>query len=422
MILVSEKEKILEALKDHPGFAAKTIPYRLGWIEKFCRDQPSLEALKKGGAVGYRGFINALVDSGRFEDWQIQQADESIYWFLRQFLQIRAEEVEGREAEAHLRTWDDLKNKVIERIRVKHHSMRTEKAYLGWINRFSLFAGKRSVHLINEKLVADFLSQLVLEGKVSAGTQNQAFSALLFLFREVLNQPMELNDQILRAPERKKIPVVLTKSEMRRLIQVLSGTEQLMVQLIYGSGLRVSECTRLRVKDIGFEECVLIVRMGKGDKDRRTVFPKSLVNPLRKHLERVKELHQQDLAKGHGEVYLPPALARKYKSAARDWVWQYVFPSGKLSEDPRSGLIRRHHVLDKTVQRFVKSASKQAGLDKDVTPHVLRHSFATHLLEAGKDIRTVQELLGHSDVSTTMIYTHVLNKGGVSVESPLDEI
>ena len=276
--------------------------------------------------------------------------------------------------------------------------------------------------MVNSLQVREFLSHLALNERISAATQNQAMSALLFLFRHVLG--LELGDMTLtlRAKTRKKIPVVLTKREVKMVIDELDGTTQLMVQLLYGTGMRISECTRLRVKDLGFEECILTIRQGKGNKDRRTVFPKSLVEPLQSHLGRVKSLHEADLEKGHGEVYLPQSIANKYSKSGKNWIWQYVFPSGKLAVDPRTGIVRRHHVLDKTIQKWVKTAAIASGIEKDVTPHVFRHSFATHLLEAGRDIRTVQELLGHADVSTTMIYTHVLNKGGVSVTSPLDEL
>lgn len=424
MLHASQKDSIQKALKLQPGFLEKTVPYRLYWIEQFCRDVHLLDSFKEGdaGATRYLLFIEDLKRENRWEDWQIAQAEESVYWFLKYYLGLPEASLKLEVEQAHYREWKDVLNKLQESIRVKHLSMRTEQAYMAWVRRFSLFAADRDMKLVNGALVRDFLSQLALEQRVSASTQNQAYSALLYLFRHVLNLNLDDMASTLRAPDRRKIPVVLAKTEVRQVVEQLEGTQALMVKLLYGTGMRVSECTRLRVKDLDFEASVLTIRGGKGDKDRRTVLPKSLRIGLQGHLARVKALHEMDLKQGYGDVYLPPALARKYSKASRDWIWQYVFPSAKLAVDPRSGVVRRHHVMDKTVQRFVKEAARKAGIDKDVTPHVFRHSFATHLIESGKDIRTVQELLGHSDVSTTMIYTHVLNKGGIAVSSPLDDL
>ncbi|MEW6132776.1 MAG: integron integrase [Pseudomonadota bacterium] len=305
-------------------------------------------------------------------------------------------------------------------IRLRHYSIRTEETYVDWARRFILFHGKRHPAEMGAEEVRDFLSHLVSERNVSASTQSQAKSALLFLYREVLGVELPWLDEVVSAKAAKRLPVVLTQTEVRRLLGGTSGTMGLIIALLYGTGMRLMEGLRLRVKDVEFARREIIVREGKGNKDRVTVLPENLILPLQRHLEKVKALHERDLEAGAGAVYLPDALAVKYPNAARSWGWQYVFPSSVRSVDPRTGMERRHHVHEASVQRAVREAARLADIHKPVTPHVLRHSFATHLLQAGYDIRTVQELLGHKDVSTTMIYTHVLNKGGRGVVSPLD--
>ena len=305
-------------------------------------------------------------------------------------------------------------------IRLKHYSIRTEEAYVNWIRRFILFHGKRHPNDMEGKEIEAFLTHLAVEGHVAAATQNQALSALLFLYRNVLRRELDYPIAAVRAKQPQHLPAVLTRDETRRVIAQLSGIYQLQAQLLYGSGLRLLECLRLRVKDIDFERRAIIVRDTKGDEDRVTMLPDSVVEPLREHLQRVKRLHEADSAKGYGAVYLPDALERKYPNASREWIWQYVFPSEQLSVDPRSGETRRHHLDESGLQKAVRRAAAATGLDKRVTCHTFRHSFATHLLENHYDIRTVQELLGHKDVRTTMIYTHVLQRGGLAVRSPLD--
>ena len=305
-------------------------------------------------------------------------------------------------------------------IRLRHYSIRTEETYVDWARRFILFHGKRHPAQMGAEEVRDFLSHLATERNVSASTQNQAKSALLFLYKEVLGIELPWLDEVISAKKAKRLPVVLTRTEVRRLLGGTSGTMGLVIALLYGTGMRLLEGLRLRVKDVEFARREIIVREGKGNKDRVTVLPENLILPLQAHLEKVKALHARDLEAGFGEVYLPDALAVKYRNAAKSWGWQYVFPSSIRSIDPRSGAERRHHVHEHSVQRAVREAAKLAGIHKPVSPHVLRHSFATHLLQAGYDIRTVQELLGHKDVQTTMIYTHVLNRGGRGVVSPLD--
>jgi integron integrase len=309
-----------------------------------------------------------------------------------------------------------------ERLRVKHYSLRTEEAYLHWARRFIYFHGKRHPREMGGPEVEAFLSHLATEGRVAPSTQNQALAALLFLYREVLVKDLPWMDGVVRAKRTARVPVVLTENEVRALLAQLDGTRWLAASLLYATGMRLLEGLRLRVKDVDFERGEIAVRDGKGGRDRRTMLSARLIEPLRSHLARVKDLHARDLAEGFGEVYLPYALARKYPRAERSWPWQYVFPSGRRSSDPLDGVIRRHHLDEKVIQRAVSQAARKARIAKPVSPHILRHSFATHLLEAGYDIRTVQELLGHKDVSTTMIYTHVLNKGGRGVRSPLDRL
>lgn len=313
-----------------------------------------------------------------------------------------------------------LLDQVRGKIRVKHYSIRTEQAYVDWIKRFVLHFDKRHPRDLGAAEVEQFLTHLAVKGKVAASTQNQAKSALLFLYKEVLNTDLPWLDKVEKARAPKRLPVVLTRDEIQAVLTRLSGTHWLIASLLYGTGMRIMEGLRLRVKDVDFKRREILIRDGKGFKDRVTMLPISLTAALQTHLAKVRELHRVDLQEGYGAVYLPNALARKYPSAAREWGWQYVFPAGRVSADPRGDEVRRHHVQDQSVQRAVKQAVRDAGLTKPATPHTLRHSFATHLLEGGYDIRTVQELLGHSDVATTMIYTHVLNKGGRGVTSPLD--
>jgi integron integrase len=309
-----------------------------------------------------------------------------------------------------------------EAIRSRHYSRRTEQAYWYWIRWFIRHHGMRHPTELGAAEVTAFLSWLATKRDVAAATQNQALSALLFLYKQVLGTELPWLEGIAHAKRPVRLPVVLTQAEVARLLSALEGVPWLMCALLYGAGLRQIECLSLRVKDVDFAYRQILVRDGKGGKDRVTMLPQNLVEPLRAQLGRVRILHRRDLAEGYGEVWLPHALARKYRRVGFEWGWQFIFPSGNRSADPDSGVIRRHHVHPDTLGRVVKRAARAARIVKPVTSHTLRHSFATHLLEAGYDIRTVQELLGHADVSTTMIYTHVLNKGGRGVASPLDRI
>ena len=313
-----------------------------------------------------------------------------------------------------------LLDQVRDMIRLKHYSIRTEQAYLGWIRRFILFHHKRHPKEMGKTEIEAFLTHLAVQKNVAASTQNQAMNAILFLYRHVLKQDLGWLEDVTRATRPARLPVVLTVPEVQAVLARLDGQHWVMASLLYGSGLRLMECLRLRVKDLELTRRELIVRDGKGSKDRITLLPDKLIQPLQIQLERVKALHQQDLQQGFGAVYLPDALEREYPNANREWAWQYVFPADKRSIDPRSGVERRHHRGETALQQAIRNAVRQAGIDKPANCHTLRHSFATHLLANGYDIRTVQELLGHKDVRTTMIYTHVLNRGGKGVRSPLD--
>jgi integron integrase len=315
-----------------------------------------------------------------------------------------------------------LLDQVRGKIRLKHYSIRTEQAYTDWIKRFILHFGKQHPRDMGAAEVEQFLTHLAVNGKVAASTQNQARCALLFLYKEVLAIELPWLDNVAQAKTPKRLPVVLNRDEVQEILSRLSGTQWLIASLLYGTGMRIMECLRLRVQDIDFKSREILIRDGKGFKDRVTMLPVSLSVALQTHLDKVRTLHESDLAQGFGAVYLPYALERKYPNAAQEWIWQYVFPTAKISTDPRTKVVRRHHVQEQAIQRAVKQAVRDADLTKAATPHTFRHSFATHLLEGGYDIRTVQELLGHSDVSTTMIYTHMLNKGGKGVTSPLDII
>lgn len=307
-----------------------------------------------------------------------------------------------------------------DRLRLKHYSIRTETQYVQWVRRFILFHGKRHPQEMGAKEVEAFLTHLAVEGRVAAATQNQALSALLFLYRELLHINLPWLDEVVRAKRPARLPVVLTREEVQSVLGRTEGTYGLMLRLLYGTGMRLMECVRLRVKDVDFSRAEIIVRDGKGAKDRVTMLPQRIAAELQAHLQRRRHLYEDDLAKGMASVYLPNALDRKYANAENEWGWQYVFVAKSYSIDPRSGTERRHHIDEKLVQRAMKRAVQEAAISKPATPHTLRHSFATHLLQGGYDIRTVQELLGHADVATTMIYTHVLNKGGRGVVSPLD--
>jgi integron integrase len=412
------------------------------------------------------GYLDALGRLDRIEDWQFAQIVDAVeilhslagsaaanevdwgWWrdsartldtrhpTIAREIPSRPGEVTGAEAVSGARlkekrnppsALDAVRNQhapVLERmiaeIRRRKYSIRTEQTYESWVCRFIQFCGNRDPAQVAADRIVAFLEDLAVRGQVSASTQNQALNALVFLYKQVLGQPLEALGEFTRAKRPQRLPVVLTRGEVARLLGQLNGTARTMGSLLYGTGMRLMECVRLRVQDVDFDYHQIIVRDGKGQKDRVVPLPQRLEQPLREQLELARGLHEQDLELGYGEVFLPEALSRKWPNAPKEWIWQYVFPSGRLSVDPRSGKTRRHHVHENGLQKSVKAAAQRAGITKKVNCHCLRHSFATHLLESGYDIRTVQELLGHADVSTTMIYTHVLNRGGQGVLSPLD--
>src|SRR5712691_11446018 len=320
--------------------------------------------------------------------------------------------------ESKIRLLDQMRNV----LRLKHMSFRTEEAYIHWVKRFILFHDKRHPKDISAQEIRDFLTHLAVHDHVAASTQNGALNAVLFLYRHVLKLPLPALQDIERAKRPRRVPTVFAREEVQAVLAQLSGMPRLMANLLYGAGLRLMECVRLRVKDVDFAYHQITVRDGKGAQDRVTMLPQSVEAALQRHLTKVKVLHEEDLLEGYGEVYLPYAFARKDPEAGKAWVWQYVFPAAKPSLDPRAGIVRRHHVSETVLQKAVKDAIQRAGIQKRGSCHTLRHSFATHLLENGYDIRTVQELLGHKDVSTTMVYTHVLQRGGKAVRSPLDPL
>ncbi len=315
-----------------------------------------------------------------------------------------------------------LLDKLRRAIQVRHYSYRTEKAYVSWVRRYILYHGKRHPADLHSRHVGEFLSWLATDRRVSASTQDQALSALLFLYANVLGRPLDLAGNVARAKKPRNLPVVLTPEEVTRLLSHLSGSTWLMAALMYGSGLRVTECLRLRVKDLDFGMRCITVRQGKGGKDRVVTLADSLVQRLQRHLRLTRAIYEQDLDAGTANVWLPEALSRKFPPAGTEWIWQYVFPAGRLSADPRTGDQRRHHAHERSVQKAVRVAARRADIGKRVTCHVLRHSFATHLLMGGADIRTVQEQLGHKDLKTTQIYTHLTERGASGVRSPLENI
>jgi len=411
------------------------------WARKFTTFVPG-KHLAECSAEDVEAFLADLARQEKIAPWQVQQAESALRLLYDTFLpryrpaarpselpndpenppeqtsfrdRVIPGEVERRFAK-HLRTLET-------EIRHRHYSYRTETTYLDWVRRFIAFHGYADpLGLDAAQAVKDYLDYLAVEREVAASTQNQALNALVFFYGQAIRKPFGEMEEFTRAKRPKRLPEVLTKSEVQRLLAQMEGGPALMAGLMYGGGLRLMECVRLRVKDVDFEKFQINVRDGKGGKDRVTMLPKRYAEALREHLARVRAIHREDLAHGHGEAYLWPALARKYPTAGKEWGWQYVFPSGRLSVDPRGGAVRRHHINESLLQKAVKDAARKADLAKQVSCHTLRHSFATHLLEAGYDIRTVQELLGHSDVSTTMIYTHVLNRPGLAVNSPLDSL
>lgn len=406
-------------LIDKKLVAANKTTFLAYWVSRFlayARKQQTPVDMYQEPVV--EAFLDELRIDNRIQEWQPRQAEDALKLYYFHYL--------GQTQSAGSQTPTDAPAALAEVsriIRLKHYSYSTERTYLQWTERFLAFvreAGRERPDDITTEDFRNFLTHLALNQQVSASTQNQAFNAILFLFRNVLNKETGDLDTTVRAKRGHKLPVVLTVDEVKRLMEQMTGTNRLIAELLYGAGLRLMEAARLRVKDIDFDANTLYVRSGKGDKDRSTMLPAVVKERLSEHLTRVKALHERDLATGHGAVYLPDALDRKYPNAAREWGWQYVFPAATLSVNPRSGIVRRHHISDTAIQRAVKIAVQKAGIVKQATVHTLRHSFATHLLMNGVNIREVQSLLGHKNVETTMIYTHVIRDMKNAPQSPLD--
>ena len=415
-----------EFLLSHKLAPEKHVLFLAIWVSRFLAFSNRKEQQDIGLTV--TEFLNSLEAREDIKDWQIRQAGEAVRLYLNHFK--GGEELKtlsGKERPVgRLSDSRKLLAEMKRLIRLKHFAYNTELAYLDWVERF--FAYMREITKgdpdadLTPEAVQNFLSHLAIAKRVASSTQNQALCALVFLFRDVLGQELGDISGMVWAKRGKKLPVVLWVEEVKTLFHHLSGTALLIAQLLYGSGLRIMELARLRVLDIDFGGNLLVVRTGKGDKDRSTILSEAVKEPLRFHIEKVKALHDKDLSAGHGEVYLPTALARKYPNAAKEWKWQYVFPSANLSVDPRSGKVRRHHISDKGIQSAIGKAVKEAGIVKHATVHTLRHSFATHLLMKGVNIREIQALLGHKSVETTMIYTHVLRDMSNAPQSPLDAL
>jgi len=394
----------------------KTVTFYLHWVTQFfnhCHKHPQEDFTFEEQAAYLKQKARSL------ETWQLDQAREAIevyrFWKSRQ---------NGKSDVIRMDTcmqWKTVGDDMASIIRLRHLAKKTEQAYLGWVRRFYRFVNGKPPNSLNDENVKDFLTHLAVERKVSATTQNQAFSALLFLYRHILDKPLENIGESIRAKRSKRLPVVLTQNEVAQLLSELSGVNLLMAQIIYGGGLRLKECLQLRVKDVDLERKTVIVRSGKGDKDRETVLPSSIKSDLKKHLENIKALYDKDRNSNQPGVSLPGALEKKLPNAGKEWPWFWVFPSYKLSSEPDTGLIRRHHIYPGVLQRNIRKAAIKAKIYKRVTVHTLRHCFATHLVEQGCDIRTIQDLLGHRHLETTMVYTHVAQTNRLGIVSPLDK-
>lgn len=370
-------------------------------------------------------YLESLKSNAEFKNWQVEQAEEAVTLFAKNILNLQLDSPLSpihQKQDQYDNEWSKLIKETRKLIQLRHYSSSTEKTYIYWIKKFYYFFKDKDPDKLDGKHVKEYLSHLATHDKVSSSTQNQAFNALLFFFRNCLQKNIGDLKNTVRAKVNRKLPVVLTQEEVQKIFSHLSSQHLLMAELLYGSGLRLIECVRLRVNDIDFANNLIIVRSGKGDKDRTTVLPESLQESLKIHLKKIEDIHKKDLSLGYGETSLPNALEKKYPNANKEWCWQWVFVSKNLSIDPRNGKTKRHHVLPLSLQRAVKSAIRKVKIPKNASCHTLRHSFATHLLESGYNIRTIQELLGHKNVNTTMIYTHVIRKKYSDVTSPLDKL
>jgi len=394
------------------------LPYYLRWVSRyhdFCSRQNIDGDL--GDAIA--AYLHDLAK--HHEDWQVQQAREAVRLY-RYFKGVQAATPTEKEQPDGQVSWQAVEEEVMRALRLRHRSYRTEQTYLQWLRRFRTYVGFKEPRTVIQTDLEQFLSHLAVDGKVSSATQEVAFNALLFFFRHVLTIEIVGLDSAVRARKPRRLPVVLSQQEVLRIFDQMQGTARLMAGIIYGGGLRLQECLQLRVKDVDFERGCLTIRSGKGDKDRQTLLPESFKDDLQRHLQKTRDIHEEDRRNNIDGVWLPDALERKYPNAGKEWGWFWVFPSQKLSIDPVSKIIRRHHLFPTVLEKAFRHAVQSAGVAKRATIHTLRHSFATHLLEGGCDIRTVQELLGHSSVQTTMIYTHVAKKNILGVRSPMDTV
>jgi len=413
-----------EFLKNGKLAPERNIPYLAHWVSRF------LFFISKKDHSDISSLTIEFIDSLKTEniaDWQVSQAEEALLLYLNHFKggEVLKTVTSGNLPQSSLSDKAGILAEMKRLLRLKHYSYRTEIVYLDWAERFFAYVTettKDAEAALTPDTIKNYLGYLAINKRVSSSTQNQAFNALIFLFRDVLGQELTGLSGTVRAKKGMKLPVVLSVEEVKSLFSKLSGSAVLIAHFLYGSGLRLMELARLRVQDIDFDNNLLIVRSGKGDKDRSTILPEAIREPLKLHLEKVKALHEKDLAAGFGEVYLPDALERKYPNAGKEWIWQYVFPSAKLSVDPRSSKVRRHHISEKAIQTAITVAVRKAGIAKHATVHTLRHSFATHLLMNGVNIREVQSLLGHKSLETTMIYTHVMREMTNAPKSPLDSL
>jgi integron integrase len=426
-------DRVTGVLGDFETFLSKlgTIPenktkFYLHWVRKFLKScNYQLENINTQHVSQY---LDSLDADEKIADWQVKQAADAVILYVEEYLkrplqQITSSAKDSREKSIGQKgslAWAQTLEETRNAIRLRHYSLSTEKTYLGWIARFKTFMQDRDPHLLEANDMKKYLTHLALHGRVSASTQNQAFNGLLFLYRHILHKELDDLTSVVRAKRKVNLPTVLSRDEVKKLLSFLDRPYLLMAQLMYGCGLRLMECLRLRIKDLDFENDLLMVRSGKGEKDRALVMPGRIREELSRHVAFVKEIHDQDMKMGYGEVSLPDALEKKYPGAPKEWGWQWVFPAEKLSVDPRTGKVMRWHIHPAAIQHAVKEAVRKAEVPKMASCHTLRHSFATHLLEAGHNIRTIQELLGHKHVNTTMIYTHVIRKKPSEIRSPLD--
>ena len=411
-------------LISHGLVAENNAPYYAFWVSRFLKFSNDKSIIPQEDKI--KDFLAELCLENT-EDWQSRQAEKAVRIYLKKFSYIKKAlqktTIKGDLSADARNIINDLRNA----IRLKHFSYNTERTYVDWAKKFFEYLQREkneniSPDTLNSQDVRDFLNMLAIKQRISSSSQNQAFNALLFLFRNVLNIELKDMDKTVRAKRGLKLPVILSVEEVREILKNIEGNNLLLVKTLYGTGIRLMELARLRVKDIDFGSNLIFVRGGKGDKDRTTMLPELIKNDMQVHLKKIKALHEEDINSGFGEVFLPESLSRKYPNAAKDWAWQYVFPSSKLSVDPRSGKIRRHHITPNAIQKIVAKAIKRAGIAKQASVHTFRHSFATHLLMNGVNIREIQELLGHKHVETTMIYTHVVRNMAKAPESPLDRI